>query len=76
MGLKHCRDFPCDSVYTGISDGFQRAYKYKCHWNSVEVSENINHLSVSHFTVSLEKKKKKKRETEKPSHLMICAWLL
>lgn len=74
MGLKHCRDFLRNSIYAGISDGVWRAYQPKCHWNSVEASENLNHLSVSHFTVSL--KEKKKRETEKPSHLMICAWLL
>lgn len=53
MGLKHCRDFLRNSIYAGISDGFWRAYQPKCHWNSVEASENLSHLSVSHFTVSL-----------------------
>lgn len=53
--------------------------KPKCHWNSVEASENLNHFTVSHFTVSLKGKKnqkQKKRETENPSHLVICSWLL
>lgn len=62
MGLEHCRDFLCDSIYAGISDGFWRAYKPKCRWNSVEASENLSHLSVSHFTVSLKEEKKKGKE--------------
>lgn len=46
MGLKHCRDFLRNSIYAGISDGFWRAYQPKCHWNSVEASENLSHLCV------------------------------
>lgn len=52
MGLKHSRKFLHSSIYAEISGGFQRAYKPKCHWNSVEASENLNHFTVSHFTVT------------------------
>lgn len=80
MCLKYCRDIWCDSIYVGIFDGFWRGYTPKCHWDSVEASENLNyHLCAPlHCQFKGEEKKgeKKRGKQEKLSHLMICARLL
>lgn len=50
-GLKAMQRLLCDSIYTGISDEFWRAYKPKCHWNSMEASDNLNRLCPTSLSV-------------------------